>query len=109
MKRRINNIYMLNSNLPDDAIEVNRILSKGQTRKAYSIVGEDYVKKARGMVFMSEVTKTGVVFAGRWEHGNKEMREISINLSGAAGIEGPMEALRKLIDRLYAMKRQGEE
>ena len=93
---------MATRTLPEVEVEIMQFLSNGKTKQVYAIVGEDYVPKARGMMFSAEITKIGVVLCGRWQNSGKEIHEISIN---SPGIEGPQLALRRIIDKLIERRK----
>lgn len=94
----------------EDEVEVTQYLrSAGTPRKMYAPVGVEYVRRAVGMVFSSEVLTTGeVAIYARWadEVEEKESLELAVN---GPGPKSPSETLKRLIDRKFAERNPKKE
>jgi len=88
-------------------VEVTQYLRpNGMPRQTFAPVGEDYVKKAEGMIFTAEVLTTWkVVIYGR-RIGQPVDEEVSEIAENSPGPNTPLEALRRIIDRLAKQKEE---
>jgi hypothetical protein len=77
----------------------------GRRIKVFAPVGEDYVKKAEGMVFSTEELTTGGVVVYAKRKGEAEEKEISLIAENSPGENSPTNCLQKLIDRLRREKK----
>lgn len=82
------------------------IRPNGVKKKVFAPVGEEYVRKAEGMVASAEVLSTDVVALYlRWaeEPEEKELLRLARNSPGA---DSPTETLKRMIDELFERGRK---
>lgn len=85
----------------EDEVEVTQYLRpNGRKTAVYAAVGLDYVKKAEGLVFSTEVLNTGQVVVYGRRKGQKEEDEISRITENGPGDRNPTNMLKEIIDEL---------
>jgi hypothetical protein len=87
---------------PGEVAVIQYLRPAGERRIVFAPVGEEYVRRASGMIFSSEVLRTGeVAIYARWEGESEEYEKIEIGDNGP-GENTPTDALKHLIDRKRA-------
>jgi hypothetical protein len=86
--------------LPGELAVIHYVAPFGRQKKVFAPVGEEYVRKAEGMVASAEVLSTDIVALYlRWaeEPEEKELLRLARNGPGA---DSPNETLKRMIDEL---------
>lgn len=90
-----------------DEVELTQYLPpNGLTRIVRATVGEEYAKKAEGLIFSTEVLATGVVVVYGRKVGQSEENEISEFAENGPGENNPTAVLKRVIDRLVEPQKE---
>lgn len=86
---------------PDEVLVRQYLRPKGAIREVYAPVGEEYVKKAKGMILSAEELTIGqIAVYARWADEPVESETLELAVNGP-GPNGPTEMLRKCINTKY--------